>query len=110
MLGWVFRSSAVYCGCAVLGEEALWKAGQVNHPSGGVWRRIIREHWGQHLDKTCGSTLPFCMIFLPKGYHMSSAPFTSYGKTRAVAKPSATQASQADSQWVPRSLMTGLSK
>ena len=85
--------------------------GWTGQPS--FWWGLEEDHkrtWGQHLDKTCGSTLPFCMIFLPKGYHMSSAPFTSYGKTRAVAKPSATQASQADSQWVPRSLMTGLSK
>ena len=36
MLGWVFRSSAVHHGCAVLGDEALCKAGQVSHASGGI--------------------------------------------------------------------------
>lgn len=54
MLGRVFRSSAVHRGCAVLGEEALQKAGQVNHASGGVWRRIRRQHganiWTKHVD------------------------------------------------------------
>lgn len=26
---------------------------------------------GQYLDKTCGSTLPLSMLFLPKSYHVS---------------------------------------
>lgn len=36
-----------------------------------------KRTWDQHLDKICRSVLPFGLIFLPKGYHVSSAPFTS---------------------------------
>lgn len=50
---WLFRSSAVYCGCVVSGKVLL-KAGQVNPGSGGVWRLIRREHeakvWTKHVD------------------------------------------------------------
>lgn len=105
---WLFRSSALHCG-ALCQWEVLWKAGQVNPGSSGVWR-LIRRTLGRGLDKTHGSMLSFCMIILPEGYHVSSAPFTSHGSKRAVTKPLGIWASQADSQCMLWTLETGLSQ
>lgn len=50
------------------------------------------EKWGQYLDKTCGSTLSFCMIFFSKSYHVSCSLHISW-QHEGSAKPLSTRAS-----------------